>query len=223
MRRHLRRLCPTLLAVLVALATAALGTASANQFSISNRDIRWVWNPEALPGSERFFVKTSNVAISASCPVTLEGSFHSNVIAKTAGALIGYITRLNYTNTEPPCVYSNASEFVLLANTLPWHLQYVSFTGVLPTVTSVRVGIVGLSMRFTTGGSQCLYRTTEPLQVYGWLELERTGTVTRFTGGLTGGAPKTSGGVLCPTEASQWNSAKMVLLGTLASVSIRLI
>jgi hypothetical protein len=70
------------------------------------------------------------------CPITLEGSFHSRTIVKTAGALAGYITRA----TLGRCLRGSGT---ILAATLPWHTRYQGFTGTLPNITKINATIAG--------------------------------------------------------------------------------
>ena|SRR5829696_1103341 len=130
---------------------ALVGTASANRLSTTSRNIRATW---AQLVSEGAFEQN------LSCPVTLEGSLHSNVITKSAGALIGFISR----STVNAGACSGAAMTVLQAS-LPWHIRYASFTGTLPAITKVNVQVIGMSFRLLSGaGASCLFvtSTTQP-------------------------------------------------------------
>jgi hypothetical protein len=61
------------------------------------------------------------------CHVTMEGSLHARTIAKVAGALLGYVTRV----TIGQCSIGTT----VLTETLPWHVRYESFSGTLPNIT----------------------------------------------------------------------------------------
>lgn len=88
------------------------------------------------------------------CAMTLEGSLHARTITKTAGLLIGYVTR----GILGAC---SAGTATLLTANLPWHVQYASFSGTLPNIGSLTVGIVNMGMAVReTGGITCLVRTT---------------------------------------------------------------
>jgi len=93
------------------------------------------------------------------CEVILNGTFHSRTIAKVANSLIGFFTAANVTR----CARGNATA---LRETLPWHLQYSSFSGTLPVISSHSIRIIGESFRVSEPvfGVNCLYRTstTEP-------------------------------------------------------------
>jgi hypothetical protein len=134
-------------AVLAAvIATIALGlaitTASARTFSISNQNIRASFrNLEFEP--EGFST--------ISCRITLEGSFHSRTIAKVRGALIGYLTRVSTNNCN--------NGVTILTETLPWHIRYESFSGILPNITLILVRTSPISFQLEFGlGIRCLAR-----------------------------------------------------------------
>jgi hypothetical protein len=117
--------------------------ASARNLSISNQNIRAVWNPV-------FIIVPMTPVAEHRCTLTLEGSFHSRSIAKVAGALIGFITRAAVAH---PCggegemwVHNGTEEplGVRTANSLPWHMTYQGFTGTLPDISEVRIRIRGV-------------------------------------------------------------------------------
>lgn len=125
-----------------ALLAATVATASANNLSISNQQIRAIWAPVTviIPESSLEFV----------CVMTLEGSFHSSTIRKIADTLIGHITRAV---VQHPCggagemYVHNGTEAPLgtvRATSLPWHLTYRSFAGTLPNITEARLLIRGM-------------------------------------------------------------------------------
>jgi hypothetical protein len=109
------------------------------------------------------------------CTLTLEGSFHSNTITKTRSSLIGYVTEGRTTR----CGSFGAT---VLRERLPWHLQYESFSGVLPNITSAAFKILGFQfkIREPTFGIECLYRERAPEGEGGPLFM----TLTREGGGI---------------------------------------
>lgn len=127
---------------------AAVTQASANRFEIPNweRGIRAAW-------SEFEFVIGQAIV---RCPVTLEGSFHSQTFAKIARSLIGYITRASV--NEAACAGGAARA---LTETLPWHLQYRSFEGNLPVITRVSFRLVGARFGAAMESRPCLITSTE--------------------------------------------------------------
>jgi hypothetical protein len=127
------------------LVLALVSSASAGRLSSSSTSIR-----------VSFREITFNLPFgNTTCAVTLEGSFHGRTIAKTAGLLVGYITRA----TMGACA---AGSVTILAETLPWHIRYASFAGTLPNITSFRVNAVNASFRVREPfGVTCLVRSTE--------------------------------------------------------------
>lgn len=134
MRKSVKLILTALAASL--LLSAAVGTASARNLSVSNRNIRATW------ARLEFEVGGGSTVI---CPVTLEGSFHSQTVAKVRNSLIGAVTRA--TVKQESCEGGTGAAFngvdryngTTTPNTLPWHITYDSFAGTLPTITSVRI------------------------------------------------------------------------------------
>jgi len=89
------------------------------------------------------------------CEVAVEGSFHSRTSAKTTGALAGYIINSNVVR----CRRGGAT---ILRETLPWHVQYESFSGTLPNITAINTRVIGASWRIRepTFGVTCLTKST---------------------------------------------------------------
>lgn len=124
------------------------------------------------------------------CEVILNKSLHSRTITKVRGLLTGYITAANVIR----CIRGGAT---ILRETLPWHVQYVSFGGRLPNVEAVFANILGASIRVRepTFGIECLARSTaaEPLTLtYDRIVL---GTIQQLTLGGTIQCGSTSGTV----------------------------
>jgi hypothetical protein len=137
--------CKLLLAVVA--AAVLLGTlvdsASARTFSSSSSTFRFAFR------ELRFNATFGTVT----CQLTYEGSFHSRTIAKVVGALIGYLTAVNL----GPCGVGTAT---ILRETLPWHIQYQSFTGVLPNINSIRVNTQTRFRIREPFGATCLFAST---------------------------------------------------------------
>jgi len=127
------------------LLSMAVANGSARNLSVDEQGFRVTWtNLEfAEPG----------LNIHIRCPVTLEGSFHTRTIAKVLRSLIGFITRAIVKNES--CTGGHAT---VLRETLPWHVTYEGFGGVLPSITSIRVLLVRPSFRVEPGflGINCL-------------------------------------------------------------------
>lgn len=125
--------------VLAALAAAAclaalVGSASAAHLSTSETRFRVTWSN--LEFKETVF------GIAVKCPVTLEGSYHSATIAKTAGTLVGYVNRASVNSAG--CTGGHAT---VLNETLPWHVTYESFEGPLPEIRSITQLLSNASFR----------------------------------------------------------------------------
>ncbi|HET6449217.1 MAG TPA: hypothetical protein VFG31_08915 [Conexibacter sp.] len=145
MRSRLTR--ATLLASLV--LVVAVAVADASTLSLGITTFRATWNPVTFEAS----------GASVRCALTLEGSFSENTFAKSAGSRIGSVTRA----TVSGCTGGTST---VLSATLPWAVQYGSFAGTLPNITSGTLRLVGASFGITpTELPGCLARTTaeEPL------------------------------------------------------------
>lgn len=93
-----------------------------------------------------------------SCPTTLLGSYIEQTLAKNAGLEANVRHDEPPTSGSPPCT---GGSMTILTETLPWRVNYVSFTGTLPRINSVRYSIIGMAYRFrTSGGLTCLVGTT---------------------------------------------------------------
>jgi hypothetical protein len=141
MRNRSKLLLAGLTAALM-LATA-VSTASAGRLEISEREFRAIWSSLTFD---------PDVGGSVICPVTLGGSFHSRTIRKTINALIGAIT-----SAAVGACGAGTSATVLTA-TLPWHLTYNGFEGRLPTITGIRLLLIGAAFQVQSDAT-CLART----------------------------------------------------------------
>lgn len=195
------------LAVIAVLATlaCAIATASANRLSISNRSYRLVWSSvEFSPGGIR-------------CPLTLEGSFHSATMRKVIGALVGHVSKATFANCT-------GGRFTALQETLPWHVQYRLFEGALPTISGVAYNLIGLSVNeeIPLFGVACLIRTTAMTPFSYIARTGASGTVTSVRIDETRTILLT-GGCAILGESNFAGEGKVFLLGTTASISVRLI
>lgn len=137
---------------LVAIATTALlglavGTASANRLEVTNaeRGFRLAWN-------ELHFAAGGNTV---TCRVTLEGSFTRRTTVKRDNEVIGKVTRAALTT---PCTGGSAT---VLTATLPWEVQYDSFTGTLPNIESVILDLNRASFQIQIQGIEPCLAVTE--------------------------------------------------------------
>jgi hypothetical protein len=72
---------------------------------------------------------------------------------KVVGSLVGYITRA----TLGLCAVGRAT---ILRETLPWHVQYSTFSGLLPNITSVRTLTDTRFRIMEPFGIACLFAST---------------------------------------------------------------
>lgn len=160
--------------MLAALASALLlaalvGTASANSLSFTEQGFKVMYSPLS-------FVPSFGSTIR--CPITLEGSLHTNTFAKTASLLLGFVTRTTIGTCE-------SGRMRLNTETLPWHIEYSSFSGTLPNITSIDRKILGWSWELEGEifglRVKCRYTTSSQLvidtrEARGVLTEERPGT-----------------------------------------------
>lgn len=139
-----------------ALLAMTVAGASANNLRISEGTFRITYTPLDFAWG----------GLTASCNVTLEGSFHNATIAKIERALIGSITKASFVSCQGMTV-------TVLTETLPWHVQYGGFEGELPEISSVSFRLVGVAFNMHPEGTvECLARSTEVDPVLGTAELE---------------------------------------------------
>jgi len=185
------------------LMAALVSTASARSFETSSQTLRATFRE----------VRFRGVFGTTNCVVTLEGSLHTRTIAKTVGALVGFITRA----TLGACSQGTAT---ILTATLPWHVRYAGFEGALPNITKLRTDVVGASFAVReTGGITCLTRSTAAEPARGEYEVSG-GTVTGvvITGSIRTGAE-------CFGAAGTFTSdaGAVTVLNSTTRVTVRLI
>jgi hypothetical protein len=199
------RVCKLLIAVAGAslLMGALVATASARNISTSSQTVR------ASFREVRFEAPFGNTI----CQLTLEGSMHARTIAKVASSLTGYITSARL----GPCPTGTAS---ILAETLPWHIQYSGFTGTLPNITSVTHNFIGVSFRIReVFGVTCLARSTAANPIRGTMRIS-AGVI---SGARIGGTVPT--GAECFNAAGTFSSdeGRVTVLNGTAAITVRLI
>jgi hypothetical protein len=213
---------PMLVALVAALAlAAAVGTASAARLEISNQAIRTVWRE----------VRATALGLEITCPVTVEGSFHSRTISKIRNALVGYITRAigNHPCRGSGEIYIlNATEILEVTattNSLPWHIRYDSFTGTLPNIRSVRLQFVGASslVEIRGFGLKCLYLSTVESPLLATAGLGEEGTITEVNFERATIPVKAGQSPLCAASATIEGTGQLTLLGNENAVTIRLV
>jgi hypothetical protein len=193
------------------LLSMAVGSASARDLSVTNRDFRIVWRSLHLG---------STSGISLDCPVTLEGRFHSSTIHKTIHALIGQITRA--TVVSRTCTGGTAT---VHQESLPWHVTYEGFSGILPRITLILVLLTGAKFSFTAAGSTCTSQTTVANPARGRIIVnEATGEGRELEAEREARIPLRGGfACLIAGEGFFEGTARVTLLGNTTIISIRLI
>lgn len=198
MRQRTRAACTALVAALG--LALAVGSASANRLSYSSQLFRIIWT------SLTFSEAGGNFPIS--CPVTLEGSFHSTTFSKVRELLVGFITRASVNNAG--CTEGQAT---ILSESLPWHVRYQSFTGTLPAITGVRHYLIGAAFQIEPGlGIRCLARSSEAFPAAGDATREAGGNITSLSPDSTLAIPVT--GTACPEAGIFSGSGEVFVQGS---------
>jgi hypothetical protein len=205
-----KRIGASLVALSATLTLAlAVGSASANRLSYSSQLFRIIWT------SLTFSESGGNFPIS--CPVTLEGSFHSRTMAKVTEALVAYINRAIVNN--PGCTEGQAT---ILSETLPWHVTFQGFSGTLPAITGVRHYLIGAAFQIEPGlGIRCLARSTATSPAAGDATREAGGNITSLTPDSSLPIPVT--GTACPSAGIFSGSGGVFVQGTRERVRLNLI
>jgi hypothetical protein len=192
----------------VLLGSLVASSASGRIFQVDNQSLRALFN-------EVIFREPTGSSFN--CRVTLEGSLHSSTIDKTAGTLVGYITRTIVNN----CVAGGAT---VQNETLPWHIRYSGFEGALPNIRSIVAHVIGASFRTTlTNGIRCHIRSTlaEPVRARLHVDASPSHHVrVGFEGTIRTGAECFGVAATLSTEVA---SRYVVLLGTSTPISVSLI
>lgn len=211
MHRHIRLLLAGLAAT--AMLAAVVGSAAAGRLSVSNKNFRITW--------QNLLFANTVTSGSVKCPVTLEGSFHSQTIRKVARALVGYITRAAVSSL--PCTGGTVT---VNQETLPWHLTYEGFIGTLPRIEGIRLLLVRDSWIINSEGNSCRRTTTTENPASVIANVGGSGQVTGLRADETRKIPLVNGpgGVFCGLgQGLQSGTGAVTLLGTNNAISIRLI
>jgi hypothetical protein len=85
------------------------------------------------------------------CEISKSITIH-RTIAKVNGTLFGMVTSVSVRNCR-------GGQVRVLAETLPWHMSYVSFSGTLPNISTIRLQLNGVAYLISEGFLfNCLYR-----------------------------------------------------------------
>jgi hypothetical protein len=180
-----------------------------------------------LSSSEsRFYIIWTSLELTAAggivrvlCPVTLLGSYHSRTISKVSGQLIGFINHAEING--PACTGGHST---ILRETLPWHVQYNSFAGTLPTITSVRQQIVGARFLIESNlspGGVCTSTTTQSEPGFGRIAIGASGEARE----VTAEGEILSTGATCPIsgERGRFSGVSRPVVGGSESSTTRII
>ncbi len=119
-----------------------VGSASARNFSVSNQSFRSTFR------AVTFEAVFGNIV----CEVRLSGSFHGRTLVKRVNTLVGYITQADL----GPCATGTAT---ILRETLPWHVRYLGFAGMLPNITRIILN-TATHFRVREPFASCLFAST---------------------------------------------------------------
>ena len=220
MRRSLKLTVMALAAT--TLLGAALSSASARNLSFSSQAIRATWTHLDFD---------TGMGIIIECLITLEGSFHSRTITKTANALIGAITRA--WSKQDSCTQGIAAMFngveryngATTPNTLPWHLTYESFAGELPNITRIRLlfGRFRFGIRDMLGACTGQYGTAaNNITISAPISGTEITSITPVEGRNIASLSRTDGGS-CPSAIALRSEGQLMALNTTNRISVTLI
>ena len=215
MRTRTRLLFSALSAIVVLGIGVSAASATHLQLLGSEKGIRIVWARLILEGAGNII----------ECPVTLEGTFSTSTITKRAGTAIGSITRAAVASAS--CTGGSAR---VLTETLPWDIQYSSFAGTLPAITTITVRLLRAAFAIhPTGSLTCLAQTEASHPAVGIINLGAgTGTLRKITSleaERTAGIPLRGEGGLCTFggEGHFSGNGSVTVLGETASIEVALI
>jgi hypothetical protein len=217
MRTYVRLPLAALAAALM--LTAGAVNASAHRLALSNQLFRIVWPS----GAEALRIETPAAELSARCPVTIEGSFHSRTISKVSGQLIGYVTRAAL--SVPGCEFTGGAEaMTILTSSLPEHIHYDTFTGTLPSIREIGVEVAGFSVLIRAFGVSCLYVSTQEEPWYLWAARQAASIlidvlIDRIKSRLL----KHEGGALCPSSMTSSGTGSPTVLSSTAAIEVTLV
>ncbi|HEV7774751.1 MAG TPA: hypothetical protein VGO48_15830 [Conexibacter sp.] len=169
----------------IVLLAALVGSASAGRLSTSSQRVAAAWT--------RFNFRGGLGTVE--CEIIVNGSFHERTLSKTTGTLSGFISSANINRCSRGAV-------TVLAETLPWHVQYESFTGALPTITNIRAKIIGLAFRVQEPvfAIECLSRATA--EAPGFLTFNRETATGATISGSAGGSIRCGGAITGTLEGT---------------------
>jgi hypothetical protein len=108
-----------------------------------------------------------------------------------SGQLIGAVTRAIF--AEANCT---GGKFRTLSEKLPWHVKYISFSGTLPNIETVKIALIGVQLLDEGFGFvSCLYTSSDARPFRGIITREGGGVATSIAAegrisSNTGGCPE---------------------------------
>ena len=128
------------------------GASSARSFSLTEAGFAAGWRSMSFTMS----------GTTLRCQVYMEGSFASRTLAKVVGSHVGSV-EIAFA-TEGICTGGSAT---VKEETLPWNVEYNSFTGTLPNITGLKLEVIGTGFKTEVSGLRCefLTSTREPLMM----------------------------------------------------------
>jgi hypothetical protein len=210
---------PVKIILAATVATVALGaivsTTSATRIARTSQTFRATWPEVVFEGGATFGV--------IKCPLTIEGTFHSRTASKVAESLSGFIT----SSTIGTCTGGSAR---MLTEQLPWHVRYESFEGTLPSITGIRIRVVGSHFlaHVNLTGQNCLYASTAASPIKDTIiRNTSTGVAEAIRINESASIPLLSGAggfAQCPLTASlKGSSRRPTVQGTTTAITVTLV
>ncbi len=150
MRTHSKLILAALAATM--LLSIGIGTASARGLSVNERNFEFIWNEALGTPKTKLELIARNTGANIQCRVTLLGSFVERTIKKEVNL---NQNKINHAALEG-CTGGGVT---FHQETLPWNSRYRSFTGTLPRIRSITIGLIGISFIIEAGGLTCQTRT----------------------------------------------------------------
>lgn len=209
MRTRSKILLAALTAALV--LGAAIGSASARRIETSEQKFLVRWAPLVFNGAFN---------INISCPVTLDGSFHSKTLSKVSGQLVGYVTEVS---VGPPASCNGGSATIL--GPLPWHIRYDRFEGTLPAITGIRVQLVGAAFLVATSVGSCLYRSNASKPAFGIVRVGAGGAVSGLQADSSASIeePAAENEFLCPPSGRFEQTGSVTVPNSTTRITVKLV
>jgi hypothetical protein len=206
MRAPSRLLLATLAAAAVLAAGAA--TACASRLSVNEQSWRMVWQPAVM--------SIEGIA-TASCNITLDGSFHSRTFTKARAVM----ARSNLRFSGVSCT---GTAVTLLPEALPWELVYDSFSGTLPSISQLNWLLRSVAFRIEDEfGGICLYWAQMRAPIPSSMRLGAGGTAGELVASTTS-ISRWTGPPACELLRAQFSgTARLTRFGTTTALAFTLI